>query len=237
MHVHSTFSDGRGTIAENIAEAERMGVRRLTCVDHVRESTDWVPEFVDAVARARETTDVELLCGIEAKLMDTSGRLDLPPAELIEGVDRIYAADHRVPMADGPHHPREIRDWLASGELRVGEVLEGIVAATAGAVGKHENVVIAHLFSVLPKLGIDEGEVPGELLTQLADAAADSGAWIEVDERWSCPSVRTVAPFVARGVPLLFFSTDSHRPETIGRYAYCASVRAQVADLVPVDVG
>ena len=71
MHVHSTFSDGRGTIAENVAEAERMGVRRLTCVDHVRESTDWVPEFVDAVAQARETTDVELYCGIEAKLMDT----------------------------------------------------------------------------------------------------------------------------------------------------------------------
>ena len=39
MHVHSTFSDGKGSIAENIAEAERLGLRRMTCVDHVREST------------------------------------------------------------------------------------------------------------------------------------------------------------------------------------------------------
>ncbi len=46
----------------------------MTCVDHVRESTDWVPDFVAAVAEARERTDVELLCGIEAKLLDTSGK-------------------------------------------------------------------------------------------------------------------------------------------------------------------
>ena len=231
MHVHSTFSDGRGTIAENVAEAERMGVRRMTCVDHVRESTDWVPEFVAAVADARRDTDVELLCGIEAKLLDTGGRLDLPAEDLIAGVDRIYAADHQVPMADGPRHPKEIRERIEGGELEPRAVLDAIVDATAAAVLAHDNVVIAHLFSVLPKIGIDEADVPPELLERLADAAVRGGARIEVDERWSCPSARTVAPFVARGVPLLF-STDSHRPETIARYAHCAEVRATVSQLV-----
>ena len=107
-----------------------MGVRRMTCVDHVRESTEWVPEFVTGVAEARDDTDVELLCGIEAKLLDISGRLDLPPAEMIEGVDRVYAADHQVPMADGPHHPNEIRDRIADGDLDPVEVLEAIVDST-----------------------------------------------------------------------------------------------------------
>jgi putative hydrolase len=236
MHVHSTFSDGRGTIAENVAEAERMGVRRMTCVDHVRESTEWVPEFVAGVAEARAETDVELLCGIEAKLLDTSGRLDLPAPELIEGVDRIYAADHQVPMVDGPHHPAQIRERIDKGDLDPVEVLEAIVASTAAAITNHDNVVIAHLFSVLPKIGIDEADVPTELLEQLADAAVRGEARIEVDERWSCPSARTVASFVSRGVPLLF-STDSHRPGTIARYAHCASVRAAVADLAPTNGG
>ena len=234
MHVHSTFSDGSATIAENVAEAERMGVRRMTCVDHVRESTEWVSEFVTGVAEARAETDVELLCGIEAKLLDTSGRLDLPPPELIEGVDRIYAADHQVPMADGPHHPDEIRERIADGDLDPVEVLEAIVGSTAAAVTSHDNVVIAHLFSVLPKIGLDEADVPTELLESLADAAVRGGARIEVDERWKCPSARTLAPFVSRGVPLLF-STDSHRPGTVARYRHCASVRAAVADLAPTN--
>ena len=47
-HVHSTFSDGKGTIAENIAAAEAVGLKRLVCVDHVRLDTTYVPEFVAA---------------------------------------------------------------------------------------------------------------------------------------------------------------------------------------------
>ena len=63
-----------------------------------------MPAYVEAVRDARASTAIRLDCGIEAKLLDTDGALDLPPE--IEGVDAIYAADHQVPLADGPHHPR-----------------------------------------------------------------------------------------------------------------------------------
>jgi hypothetical protein len=49
MHVHSTFSDGRNTLEENVAQAERVGLRALRCVDHVRTDTKWVPTFTAAV--------------------------------------------------------------------------------------------------------------------------------------------------------------------------------------------
>ena len=54
---------------------------------------------------------MQLRCGIEAKLLDTTGALDLPGG--IDGVDAIYAADHQVPLADGPTHPREVRARIA----------------------------------------------------------------------------------------------------------------------------
>jgi putative hydrolase len=221
MHVHSTFSDGKGTIAENIAAAEGIGLDALGCVDHVRAGTDWVPEYVAAVRAARETTAVRLQCGIEAKLLDTDGALDLPDA--IDSVDAIYAADHQVPLADGPHHPREVAEALADGKLERLDVLRAIVRSTANAVRRHDNVVIAHLFSVLPKVGLDEEDVPLELVEELAQATRDSGAQVEVSERWRCPSVRTLRPFVERGL-VVRMSTDSHRSETIGRYDYCAGV-------------
>ena len=104
MHVHSTFSDGNNTIEENIEEAESLGLQQLTCVDHVRVDTDYLPDYVEAIEHLRPTTGIELICGIEAKLLNTAGDLDLPPV-LPEGIDRIYAADHQVPLADGPHHP------------------------------------------------------------------------------------------------------------------------------------
>jgi putative hydrolase len=220
-HVHSRFSDGEGTLAENIAAAEALGLQALTCVDHVRVSTDWVPAYVEAVHAARASTEVRLGCGIEAKLLDTDGALDLPPET--DGVDAIYAADHQVPLADGPHHPRQVRGEIESGERTAAGVIEAIVASTAAAVRRYPQVVIAHLFSVLPKIGLSESDVDPELIQQLAAACAETDACIEISERWRCPNAQTLRPFLEHGVTVVV-STDSHRSDTIGRYAYCADV-------------
>ena len=226
MHVHSTFSDGRDSIEANVAEAEALGLTQLTCVDHVRVDTDWVPEYLAAVRRIGGRTDVELLCGIEAKLLDTDGGLDLPGG--IEGVDVVYAADHQVPLADGPNHPRDVRARLESGDVTAEEVVGAIVTSTAKALDRPQAVVIAHFLSILPKIGLDESDVPAEMLDALAADTARTGQSIEISERWRCPSAATLRPFVRRGVPILL-STDSHGRETIGRYDYCLAVLGDLA--------
>jgi putative hydrolase len=228
-HVHSRFSDGEGTLAQNIAAAEALGLQALTCVDHVRVSTDWVPAYVEAVRAARASTAVKVDCGIEAKLLDTAGALDLPPE--IDGIDAIYAADHQVPLADGPHHPRQIRAEIESGERTAASVIEAIVTSTAAAVRRYPQVVIAHLFSVLPKIGLSERDVDPELVQRLAAACAESGACVEISERWRCPSAQTLRPFLDHGVTVLV-STDSHRSDTIGRYEYCVDVVTELDAVV-----
>lgn len=221
MHVHSTFSDGHDPIEDNVAEAEALGLTELTCVDHVRFDTGWVPDYLAAVRRIGAQTDVELRCAIEAKLLDADGALDLPDA--IEGVDAIYVADHQVPLADGPNHPRDVRARLERGDLTTEEVVGALVGATGKALDRPQAVVIAHFLSILPKLGLDESDVPADLLDGLAAETARTGQQIEISERWRCPSAATLRPFARHGVPILL-STDSHRRETIGRYDYCLAV-------------
>src|SRR5688572_18586104 len=96
MHVHSTASDGKNEIEENLAEAEALGLIRFGCVDHVRLDTTWVPEYVARVQRARPKFGLEIWTGVEAKLLDQRGTLDMP-ADL-RGVDRVYVADHQFPL-------------------------------------------------------------------------------------------------------------------------------------------
>jgi len=231
MHVHSTFSDGHDTLEANVAEAEALGLTQLGCVDHVRADTPWVPEYVAAVQRVAGDTGVELQCGIEAKLLDTSGALDLPDG--IDGVDAIYAADHQVPLADGPNHPDAVRARLERGDLTAEEVVGAIVTATLKTLNRPQPVVIAHFLSVLPKIGLQESDVSPELLDALAAETLRTGQRIEISERWKCPSATTLLPFVRCGVPILL-STDSHRRETIGRYDYCLGV---IAELTPARGG
>ena len=77
--------------------------------------------------------------------------------------------------------------------------------------------MIAHFFSILPKIGLAEADVRADGLDRLAAEAARTGQEIEISERWRCPSAATLRPFLRRGVPIVL-STDSHRRETIGRY-------------------
>ena len=55
------------------------------------------------------------------------------------------------------------------------------------------------------------------LLADLAKRVAHAGALAEVNEKWSCPSPRTVAALARAGVTLVAGS-DSHHCRDIGVY-------------------
>lgn len=219
MGVHATFSDGATTIEENVAEAERIGLLELDCVERVRADTKWVPAYVAAIRDRRKRTPIVLRCAVEVEILDIYGCLDLP-AEL-DGIDAVYAASHQAPSPDGPMNPRSTRERVEAGELDPQLVLRWIVSGTIAALCRREHLVIAHLFSVLPGLGLDERDLPPDLIDSLAIAAAESDARIVVDEHWRCPTVRTLQPFLRHGVPLLLGS-GIHDRETAGHYDYCA---------------
>jgi putative hydrolase len=217
-HVHSTFSDdGTSTLAENVQVASERGLRTLCLADHVRRDTAWVPEFAAAVGEYRGRPGLRVLAGVEAKIWDGSGRLDVPDA--LDGIDLVLIADHQFPADNGPVHPAEVRSALAYGGMTAAEAIERVCEATARAVlcGGRAGVLLAHLFSLLPKIGLDEAMVPDALLADLAKRVAHAGALAEVNEKWSCPSPRTAAALARAGVRLVAGS-DSHHCRDIGVY-------------------
>ena len=228
LHVHSTFSDGADTLEQNLAAATAAGLRRLGCVDHVRRDTTYVPDYVRAVTTLRRATTIELTIGVEAKVLDAAGTLDVPAA--LDGVDRVYVADHQYPDGSGPVSPRAVRESLASGGRDATIVIEGLVSALIAAMRRYSRdhrLVLAHLFSILPKMGLGESMVRDETVGRLVGAAADTGTVIEVSERWACPSARVVAAALRHGVTVCA-STDSHRASDVGRYTYVAALAGEV---------
>ncbi len=217
FHVHSAFSDDAvSTVAENVRAARERGLRTVCVADHVRRDTAWVPELAAAVAACRGRPGPRVLAGVEAKILDTAGRLDVPPD--LDGIDLVLIADHQFPADDGPVHPDRVRAAIDGGQLTAAEAIERLCEATGNAPrAAGRGCVLAHLFSLLPKVGLDEAMVPRPLLSRLADRLARAGAMVEVNEKWSCPSPRIVAAMLRAGVPLVAGS-DSHHCRDVGVY-------------------
>lgn len=226
MHVHSTVSDGKHELEENLVEATRLGLQRFGCVEHVRVDTAWVPQYVARVRKAREQHALEVWVGVEAKILDQRGTLDMPRD--LTGVDRVYVADHRFPLGDSCYRPLEIKQMMETGQLTPAQCIDALVDATLGSIKSYPNLVLAHLFSVLPKIGIEESSVPRSAIAEIARACRSTGTLVEVDDRWRCPSAETIRVFVDHAVPVLC-SSDGHKKESIGRYTHNALVAQALA--------
>jgi putative hydrolase len=210
-HVHSTFSDDAvSTIGENIAAAHSRGLTTLRLVDHVRASTTWVPDYLTAV-RAEPTLGLRVLTGVETKLLDSAGRLDLPPG--LPPLDAILIADHQFPGPDRSWTPAEtIEKGLAAADLA-----DLLITAYVNAMARVDNGQLAHPFSILPKIGLSEDDLSDEHLREWATSAASTGSLIEINEKWGCPGPRALRAALAAGATLVA-STDSHQATDVGRY-------------------
>jgi len=215
-HVHSTFSDDAvSTIEENVAAAAAAGLAELRLVEHVRADTDWLPGFTAAVAALEVPGGLVVRTGVEAKLLDASGRLDLPP--LPPGIDRVLIADHQFPGTDGPWSPGQTSARLADGRLSADGALDLLVSAIVAAVGRHPGNQLAHCFSILPKIGLDEAQLGADRLAAWAAACAVTQTVVEINEKWGCPGPSALRAAHAAGVELVA-STDSHVASDVGRY-------------------
>lgn len=218
-HTHSSTSDGTDAIAAMVVAAQARGVSRLQLTDHVRATTTWLPEYVAEVERARRRTDLTVITGVEAKILDVRGAVDLP--QDLTGIDVVIVSDHQFPTRTGPVTPEVMRERIASGHTHASDAVGDLVLATARAVFAHEQVVIGHLFSALPKAGIELSQVTDEMLSTLAAAVRAAGAVIEVNERWRTPSEEHIKRFCALGVELVP-SSDAHNTSAIAAWDYVA---------------
>jgi putative hydrolase len=220
MHVHSTFSDGADSIEEIAQMAIKRGLSRILCVDHVRRDTSWLPQFASEVARQRaQFPNLEILLGVEAKMLDDSGTLDLPND--LSKVDFIQAADHQVPFGAECFSPHVFKQRIETGEIEADRVLRSLLRAMHGVMARYKNVIFSHPFSVLPKMGLRESMLHAESLRALAIHSEKTGALFEISESWKCPSERVILCLRQHGARFVV-STDSHEKERIGRYSdYC----------------
>jgi putative hydrolase len=196
----------------------------------VRQSTTWVPDFLSTVSAAPAFDGLAVLTGVEAKILNARGELDLPPDLIVGpgGVGAVLIADHQFPGLDGAWTPEETKARMAAG-LSVTDALDLLIGATVAAMESVEWGQLAHCFSILPKIGLAESDLTDEHLATWAAAAATTGTLIEVNEKWGCPGPRSLRAALSAGAQLVA-STDSHAATEVGRYSRVSTILTAAED-------
>jgi DNA polymerase (family 10) len=100
LHMHSTWSDGRNTIADIVSAAKQLGYEYIAITDHSERSWSSKKLSADDVARQREEIEdlrrsvrgIDLLHGVEVDIMP-DGSLDFSDG-LLQGFDIVLASLH-----------------------------------------------------------------------------------------------------------------------------------------------
>jgi DNA polymerase (family X) len=107
VHCHTSYSDGKNSVAEMAAAAQALGMQYVTITDHSPSahyangvSLDRLKQQWDEIAEAQESTPVRILRGTESDIL-ADGSLDYPDSVLeeFEVVIASIHARHRMDRA------------------------------------------------------------------------------------------------------------------------------------------
>ncbi|HPZ75142.1 MAG TPA: PHP domain-containing protein, partial [Candidatus Pacearchaeota archaeon] len=98
MHLHSNYSDGQNTLEEVIICAISLGINKICFTDHVWKTSEWVEDYLNEIEylRIKYQTNIDIIAGVEAKLLNLDGEIDLDDSLYNKKV-RVVAAIHRIP--------------------------------------------------------------------------------------------------------------------------------------------
>jgi putative hydrolase len=97
MHMHSIWTDGEGTIEENIMRAKELGLKRIAATDHIRADSIYFDDYYKEIHTLKDKHQFEIYVGFEAKVNNFEGDIDVSQQNL-KKADLSICSVHRFPI-------------------------------------------------------------------------------------------------------------------------------------------
>jgi histidinol phosphatase-like PHP family hydrolase len=237
-HTHTSFSDGRNTVVENVRAAEAAGLACVAITDHFFEPGEWFDRMLSGIDVARQRCNVRVLAGAEATIINTHGEVSIGPEE---------AGRLEIVLADIGDRTVGIGTAAPSTKARL---LDNVTTCMINACRNRLVHVIAHPFNLgrFP-LQVQITDLPRTSLRSIAQAFVETGTAFELMNQmyWWFPDVPVerfthdyaglVALFAEEGVKFVFGS-DAHSAGAVGNLRWAINLvelaripAAQIVDL------
>lgn len=138
-HLHTSWTDGKGTVAEVYARAVELRLGAILYSEHCRRtSTDWFPAFA-AEVRALPLEPCRAFVGAEVKVEFQNGDIDTVPA-ITDLCDYVMASVHRLPDTNG--------EAIPFNAVNPAEVVDREFALSWAALANPQVDILGHMFGM-----------------------------------------------------------------------------------------
>ena len=212
-HTHTTYSDGKSTIEENVLAAISTGLETIAITDHgpghafYGISYDDFKEQKEIIYKMREKyPDIEILHGVEANFMDFNGTIDIKDS-FLDFFDFICVGYHNGII------PRDLRSKLDFYPLRplnlVSEKYRQQVErrSTEAMIYVSNNYDVKFITHPGAKFGVD---------IDLLISNMNPKVMLEINERHLELNLNNLKKVKDSDINLIV-SSDAHNAEDIGR--------------------
>ena len=231
LHTHTTYSDGRGSVEENVRGAEAAGLEAVAISDHFvpgeKEHSVYQEKLhqrLNEVQQARAWSGARVIMAVEATATDIQGHVSVAEPDLI-GVE--------LTLVDVGYETAGLAFAIPQGRSRQ---LDAIFSLYNRLAANPLVDVLAHPFT-FGRFGLDItlDDVPDECLRELGTTLAARGAAFEINNGvwWWWPQfhpmqlaeayARVVAA-VADGGARFTLASDAHCNTGVGNLAWAQKV-------------
>lgn len=211
-HSHTTYSHGKGSIADNALAAKEKGLDYLAITDHaVRHPFIGVnPKKLDEIRAdmdrvQQEFPDVKLMLGLEANILGSAGEIDVKPQDA-EKLDILLAGYHLTSF------PYRFADYF---KITFNALTKYVMKSTKAQIARNTSMFVRaiknHKIDVLThpgfRLDIDYSEV--------GKVCADYGTYVELSSRHRTPDENSIEQLLNTDCQFVL-NSDAHKPQNVG---------------------
>ena len=202
-HIHSSWTDGEGTVLQITERAEELGLNHIAITEHVREDSTYFSDYLDEIEDARKQRHVDILSGFEAKISNFSGDIDVSQYALGKADIKI-ASVHRFPMGRKLFYSKQF-------EKRICQEIELELSIQALKKGG---------FNILGHPGgmslIAYSEFPLDYFEEIIVECVRCNVAFEVNSFYHMSVMEEFRPLLEENNPFVSIGSDAHEIDDIG---------------------
>lgn len=185
FHIHTLYTDGRSLIKEYCQKAQENNLKLIAFTEHVRRDTTYnYNDLISDIFQARsEFTNLKILSGCEAKVMNGDGDLDVSE-EVIDQSDLVIGVFHSYKYKDKKNYLKALEAMLKNPIINIWGHPTLFTEKHNIKLGKHE-------------------------INDIVNLCVENSVLIERNLRYNLPDVNFIKLSINRGAKFIMGS-DSH---------------------------